>query len=127
MILTCPNCQTKVDHQWKYEIPDDEFASIHCSQCDINWRHTTEGDVRVYLYVNRWFDEQGNIHHFGIETEHSTIELARRNVRFNLIATPVDLVYAAENEADLFEFLADVSLNHGTEDDDQIGTLGWME
>lgn len=128
MLLTCPDCQHQVDYQWQDEIPDDEFAVIHCPQCDIDWRHTADYDVRVYWYVNRWYDEAGTPHYFGIQSPEPTLALAQQKTRFNAIATSVHLVYAASDLDDLHTYLDDVNRNPQSGNDQaDIGTLGWME
>jgi hypothetical protein len=116
MKITCPNCKTPTDYEWGYDIPDDEFAVLECPTCGIDWRHTADEDVRVYWYANRWHDENG-VHHFGVQSTAPTIELARQDVQFNCIAVPVNLVYAAQNIDDLFEFMGDFIDNSEPGDD----------
>lgn len=71
-----------------------------------------------YRYVNRWFDENGVPHFFGVYSKYPTIEETQRNVQFSAIDTPVDIVYQAVDEDDMFAYLHDVNRNQDNEDSD---------
>lgn len=69
-----------------------------------------------YRYVNRWFDADGIPHYFGVYSKYPTMEETQRNIRFSSIDVPVDIVYQAVDEADMFEYLADVNTNRDFDD-----------
>jgi hypothetical protein len=84
-----------------------------------------------YMYVNRWYDEDGIAHYFGINTEYPTLKEAREKLTFSLIATPVDLVYGpCMTDDELYAYLHDVSNNPSDDDDPDnlgsVGTLDWL-
>lgn len=61
-------------------------------------------------YVNRWYDDDGVPHYFGLASTQPTIEDANKYIKFNVIAVPVDIVYGPCSEADMHEYMADMQV-----------------
>jgi ABC-type glycerol-3-phosphate transport system substrate-binding protein len=129
--MTCPTCHASVSQRiGTYHMPEG-FAVVECPLCAATWRHLWGAgiihNIRVYWYANRWFDESGVPHYFGIQTEEATIEEARQAVKFNVIAVDVDLVYGPCSLTELYAYLADVNQNSGEDVYPDVGTMDWLD
>lgn len=125
--LICPNCQQGNSEITSGAIGED-FILLECPDCHIEWRICDEnpGGARIYWYVNRWYDEAGAVHHFGIQTTDNSLRAANRRVEFHALAVPVSLVYGPATDAEMMEFLADVGLGLDDDADGDMGSLSWL-
>ncbi len=80
-----------------------------------------------YYYVNRWYDDEGVPHYHGIITTWPTLKEAQANVRFNMLAVSVDLVYGPCTEQEMFEYMGDVLANPPSDELGDMGTFWWLE
>jgi hypothetical protein len=93
----------------------EQFVSLSMLQCLLEGK--TIDHQQIFLYANRWFDDDGVPHYHGIYSSHSTIEEAQANTQFNVLDIPVDLVYQALDIDDLYTYLHDVNENADSEND----------
>jgi len=78
-----------------------------------------------YWYVQRWYDDHGVQHYHGVRSKYNNIHDAQKHMKFNLLASPVDLVYGpCNNVIELSGYLSDVN-NCVDGGDSDIGTLRW--
>ena len=77
-------------------------------------------------FVNRWYDDAGVPHYFGILAgQFETFKDAQAGVVFNVIDTPVDLVYGPCTLQECYAFMGDCLVNRPDDDLSDIGTLDW--
>lgn len=124
----CPACHEKPS---RIVSGDDDFMLLHCAYCNAEWRRypeKPEGE-QIWWYANRWYDEQGIPHHFGIQTSSTTLRTANSEVKFNMIEAPVNFVYGPCSYDELMEYMHDVNVNADKPDDvgGDIGTFSWLE
>lgn len=81
-----------------------------------------------FMYVNRWYDEKEIPHYHGIYSLYPTLALAQKHTKFTVLACAVDLVYQASSEEDMFDYLADVNRNKGSDSEnlDSLGSMDWL-
>jgi hypothetical protein len=78
------------------------------------------------FFVNRWYDEDGVPHYFGIHAPaYNTLAAAQKAVKFNVIDTPTDIVYGPCSLQECFDFMRDVLVYPPGDDLADIGSLGW--
>jgi hypothetical protein len=76
-------------------------------------------------FVNRWYDEAGIPHYFGIRAEWQSLAEAKANAEWNLLDVTSDFVYMADTEAEMSAYQRDVLVNCDDTNDD-IGTRSWL-
>ena len=81
-----------------------------------------------FIYINRWYDDKSIPHYHGLYSHYPTIELAQKHTKFTILACDVDLVYQADNEEDMFDYLHDVNVNNKDADEnlDSLGSMDWL-
>jgi len=98
------------------------FSVIECPYCQATFRHLwgagISADIRVYWYANRWVDDDGIAHHFGVQSPEATLSKAQEQVTFNMIDCPVKLVFGPVTYPELMEYLADMNPNRDLDDFD---------
>ena len=86
-----------------------------------------DNEPMAYLrwYVQRWCDDESIPHYHGIRSEAKTIGHAQTTVKFNMITSPIDLVYGPCGYQEMMDYLHDVNNNPLTDDDElsDVGTL----